>query len=43
MQPEDVGKIVFGELDEDRLPHPDSPIAQFFTPEKIGHAACEVS
>jgi hypothetical protein len=41
MQPEDVGKIVFGvgELDEDRLPHPDSPIAKFFTPEKIGHAA----
>jgi hypothetical protein len=43
MQPEDVGKMVFGELDENRLPHPDSPIKRFFTPKKIAHAAESVS
>jgi hypothetical protein len=43
MQPEDVGKMVFGELDENRLPHPDSPIKRFFTPEKIAHASESVS
>lgn len=43
MQPEDVGKLVFGELDENRLAHPDSPIAKFFHPDKIAHGAKSVS
>ena len=44
LEPEDVGKIVFGELQDDtRLPHPNSSFSKHFTPEKIGHGAAEVS
>jgi hypothetical protein len=44
MEPEDVDRIVFGELQDDtRLPHPDSPFSKHFTPEKIAHRAAEVS
>ena len=43
MDPSDVGRIVFGELTEDRLPHPESPYAIHFTKDKIAHGAKEVS
>ena len=43
MDPSDVGKIVFGDLQEDGRPHPDSPFAVHFTKEKIAHGAEEVS
>jgi hypothetical protein len=35
LQPEDVGKICFGELTEDGIPAADSPFAKHFTKEKI--------
>ena len=43
MKQEDVGEIVFGELQEDGQPHPESPFIKDFTPEKIMHGAEEVS
>jgi hypothetical protein len=43
MEPEDVGKIVYGKLDENKLPHPDSPIARAFTKPKIKEGAFKVS
>eukprot|EP00956_Cyclotella_meneghiniana_P019359 scaffold33127_cov38-Cyclotella_meneghiniana.AAC.2 len=42
MKQEDVGEIVFGELQEDGQPHPESPFIKDFTPEKIMHGAEEL-
>lgn len=42
LEPEDVGKICFGELTEDGMPAPDSPFAKHFTKEKILRAAKKV-
>ena len=42
MEPEDVGRIVFGDLQEDGTASEDSPFAIHFTTEKIRHGASEV-
>ncbi len=39
----DLGEILYGELDDQGLPHQDSPIAKHFTPEKINQALHKVS
>ena len=39
----DLGAIVYGDLGEDGSPHPDSPIAKYFTRERILAATAKVS
>lgn len=42
MDPDDVGEMVFGKLDEEGLPHPDSPFAKHFTKAKVMDGAAKL-